>query len=247
MTSVKRSWTKAEDKLLIANYKRGYLKEFSQLTGRSRESVRIHANRLGLTTRYSCNEFYFAVPCSENSYFAGFIAADGHIGDDHRLTIKVHKKDRKILERFKETILFDGPIIGPDKRNQVSVRITSEEICQDLVQNYNITPRKTYTLAPPTHLFNQRVIRSFLTGYIDGDGCISQDDRARIKIVGTYQFLSWVKRWFDSWSPAARMAVVKDLDTYATYEIGGYRAREVIHKLLQVSVPRLSRKWGRYV
>jgi len=243
---IKQSWTNAENQLLVANYKRGYLKEFSRLTGRSIGSIRVHANRLGLTTRYSCNDFYFSIPSIENSYFAGFIAADGNIGDDHRLTIKIHKKDREILEQLKKSIQFSGPITGPDSQNQVTLRIVSQQICDDLEKNYNITPRKTYTLQPPIQLSDQYVVRSFITGLIDGDGCISQNNKSKMKIVGTYDLLIWIKQLFDSWSPAVRMAVVKDLGTFATYQIAGYRARIVIDKLLQVNVPRFARKWGYY-
>jgi len=42
--------------------------------------------------KYECNESYFSVPNIENSYWAGFIAADGYINDRYDSSISLSGK-----------------------------------------------------------------------------------------------------------------------------------------------------------
>ena len=60
---------------------------------------------------YTQNENFFSEPNDKNSYWAGFIAADGGIEKtSNRLRIGLSIKDRELLEVFAQQVEFTGPI-----------------------------------------------------------------------------------------------------------------------------------------
>ena len=63
---------------------------------------------------YNVDDFFFNIPNELNSYYAGFIAADGCIcsrnRDKRTLKIGLSSKDSKWLKTFKEKIKSESPI-----------------------------------------------------------------------------------------------------------------------------------------
>jgi hypothetical protein len=139
-----------------------------------------------LLRRKSCgcvsgDENFFSVPNILNSYWAGFIAADGCIRGyhDHYLSLGLSKKDISHLEKFKRDLRLSNKITIYDKHNSCITGLSSNKICDDLKNNFNITPRKSKTLKPP-NIKNKTNILSFIAGYIDGDGSVGK--------IGPYRY-----------------------------------------------------------
>ena len=84
---------------------------------------------------YNVNDSFFSTVTEVNSYYAGFIAADGNINKNHpNLTISLAEKDKKFLEKFLVNLDSNYPI-RCYKSNGFpisSVIITSRQICNDL-------------------------------------------------------------------------------------------------------------------
>jgi hypothetical protein len=59
---------------------------------------------------YNLNTAYFSEPTIRNSYWAGFIAADGCLTRKGALRIALSIKDREHLEKLKSELNFSGPI-----------------------------------------------------------------------------------------------------------------------------------------
>jgi hypothetical protein len=151
----------------------------------------------GYNRLYSRNSSFFSVPNSQNSYWAGFIAADGNITEDNSVRIAVDGKDRVIIERLKEEIEYTGEIrdykYHREKEGFYSrIEIFDKDIVIDLESNWNITPRKSKTLLPP-NIHEEMNIMAFIIGYIDGDGSIGKGNRIQIQIYGTASVLEWIK------------------------------------------------------
>jgi hypothetical protein len=69
------------------------------------------------------------------------------------------------------------------------------------LNNYGCTPKKSLTLKfPNINIFeNKNLIRHFIRGYIDGDGCISYCDKKHkhmtLRILGTKDFLNILQKY----------------------------------------------------
>ena len=129
--------------------------------------------------------FFSDIKTELQAYLLGFFAADGSI-NEKRKTLRIHlqKKDSEIVNLFKDIISPNAHTFNVNEhittgRNGMKIHasesygvdITSSEICNDLVSlgfGYN----KTYA---ELHLPNipKDLIRHFIRGYFDGDGCIS--------------------------------------------------------------------------
>lgn len=137
--------------------------------------------------KYNFNEHYFDnIDCQEKAYWLGFFAADGY---NHKskgcIEFRLHKQDIEILEKFKSHIEANNPI-GIYKQTYCNLSLYSKYLC-DKLSEYGLIQAKTYTLQIP--LLDKDLMRHFIRGYYDGDGCFSitkRKDRTENSLV--YQF-----------------------------------------------------------
>ena len=200
--------------------------------------------------KFSTNLAFFAEPDPLNSYWAGFIAADGNVRGN-KLSIALAAKDAGHVAQFASDAGFTGRLWQRDGR--CTVQICCPAYVADLARHFNITPRKSLTLKPP-NINTAAEVRAFITGVIDGDGSITENRyrryvRQRITVCGTAEMLSWIREHFDQWSPpdgrhaaGVRRIPGKNLHMYS---VTARRAAEVGAALREVDVPRLARKWDR--
>jgi hypothetical protein len=204
--------------------------------------------------KYSHNQSFFSVPNVTNSYWAGVIAADGCIlrrrGHTDTLSLDTHYNDISQLERFKTDIQFTGKI---SKYKQMrSIRINNaNNLSFALEKNFSIIPRKTKRLCPP-NITDERLIKAFIVGYIDGDGCIrirktpSGYNQIVLCIVGTHKLLDWIKKWFDKWVPIVKSGIkFENKGSVFSYTVVGNRANKLLTELKKVDMIRLNRKWDK--
>lgn len=286
--NVPHIWTNVEVDLLKQVYDTKTLSEVQKeyFPYLSYEQVRCKKRILGLKSTnkqhfWNCykNENFFSKPNLTNSYWAGFIAADGNIytsttsrGAVRGLKIQLSSKDRSHLEKFKQDIEYTGNILDEAikhtqlKHPQVQamngktyyssrLQFCNKQICKDLEINFNITPLKSLTIEPPTHLEFDHAI-AFIKGYSDGDGCISIYQKRGKKqigwsLVGTYNFLVWVRQVINQifivnnqWKSNPSL----DRQCGKIYKID-FKYQKLIIPLLEylrnVSTPQLQRKWDK--
>ncbi|MDT4951921.1 MAG: hypothetical protein QOJ02_59 [Acidobacteriota bacterium] len=257
-----RIWTQHEIETLTDLYHLRMTKELTDvLPGRTLNSIfqkarslNLKANRKLTRKQYLVDYSYFSVPKLENSYWAGFIAADGNIGESKdRVRIKLLASDSHHLEAFRNDSGSNNPII--DVYNGLK-KYVSLEICgvprwkTDLQKNFCITPRKSLTLQPPKHLSKEHSL-AFITGYIDGDGCIFMEKpptghlRIGVQVTGTHEVLCWVKSWFDKIAPSEYQASARCIGNIYSYKIVGKKAESILRVLFQTATPKLERKWAK--
>lgn len=196
-------------------------------------------------SKYSLDENYFSTPTIENSYWAGLIAADGCIyrskGRKDRLQLTLHKIDRYQLENLKEALRTNIPIQDSSTSACSILRISSNKLCLDLEKHWNITPKKSLTIQPP-NILKYSLIKAFITGLIDGDGCIrynTLDNKWGVYILaGTNDLAMWIRDFLaiGNVNPS-RMGKIFQLGYTAN------SAKKVVGLLGTVKVPRLARKW----
>lgn len=146
------------------------------------------------------NETFFKEPNRVNSYWAGFIAADGSVSAKV-LEITLSTKDRKHLEALSTQLNKDyvvkerlsGQTSYSPGTPYVKMEFSSKQTVEHLRENFNITRRKTFTLEFPNHLTVEHK-KAFVCGYIDGDGHIGlrkgHGGKLQMSICGNEGFLT---------------------------------------------------------
>ena len=140
------------------------------------------------------NERYFEnIDNEHKAYFLGFIYADGCLIEDntnyrYKLNLKIHKKDKHILEDFIKSVDGEMDIWENKKRNTCEISLSGKKIVNDL-KNKGVLSNKTFTIKYPN--IDEKLERHFLRGYFDGDGCIrvhtdkrDNTQRGDLRIVG---------------------------------------------------------------
>ena len=144
--------------------------------------------------RKKYNENYFEVIDSEDkAYFLGLIYADGCLINDsknfrYRLVLKLHTKDKHILEEFINCIRGEMSVWTHGQRDMCEIGFSGKKIISDL-ESIGLIQNKTFSLNYPK--IEEGLERHFLRGYFDGDGCIrnnvdkrNNSQRGDLRIVG---------------------------------------------------------------
>jgi hypothetical protein len=253
---MKTLWTKNEDQILISNYNILTYKQIqNHIPSRSISAIKNRARYLKLVSnsnlgrKWSVNLNYFKKLNPINCYWAGFIAADGNVSNK-RLSIGLSIKDLSHLEQFKEDIQFTGKV--SKRRESCQIQINNcKKILESLKTHFNIIPRKSLVLEPP-NLKNEKLIKAFIKGYIDGDGSIgvcNDKNSIRITIAGTKEMLEWIKFYFDKWygnTKYKKSQVIKRQNIYI-YCINYKKSKKIAKELLDIKTPFLYRKWKHFL
>ena len=110
------------------------------------------------------------------AYVLGWIASDGTLAKSG-FTIAIHKKDRSCLERIRDVICREIPVVAKGNTDLVSMTVNSRQIANDLCSHLGIDPTaesmaKSHVVQFPSHI-PQHLWPAFVRGYFDGDGCVS--------------------------------------------------------------------------
>jgi biotin operon repressor len=148
--------------------------------------------------KYHFIDDYFSEYTEENSYWMGFISADGHVGVKRgRIEIKLHSKDVDRLIAFRNVVKGDFPIYRYNTRPHVSVVMFSRKMINDLTEK-GIGP-KASALRIPLDI-PDTCARHFIRGCFDGDGSISLSRapngslRPTFQILGSKCLLEWMSK-----------------------------------------------------
>ena len=152
--------------------------------------------------KFNCNIFD-CIDTEEKAYWLGFIFADGYIGSTplrnnkksvYNFEISLKLSDTSHLEKFKKFISYEKPVVTDDHRCRIMI---ANKHFWETLNNYGCTPRKSLTLKfPKLEIFKSKdLIRHFIRGYFDGDGCFSRHININtvspsIEVIGTDDFLN---------------------------------------------------------
>ena len=154
------------------------------------------------TSNHTCvDETCFdKIDTEEKAYWLGFMYADGCIyTNEYRLELSLQGKDIEHLYKFSKFLCATKNIVKFYKnyqknRDRCRVSIRSKHLWDGL--NFNgCVPKKTFKLVfPSDKILPKELVRHFIRGYIDGDGClcITHPEKIELSLVGTKDFLQGV-------------------------------------------------------
>ena len=145
-----------------------------------RRGIKINNDRAKLARKYTLNEDYFEkIDSEEKAYFLGLLYADGcNQPQRNTTTIMLQERDGHILEKFYKEINCNKPLYFYKKRqkhhqNYLKVEINSQKFSLDLEKLGCVKDKAFIIDFPSDYIFsNNKLIRHFVRGYFDGDGCV---------------------------------------------------------------------------
>ena len=152
-------------------------------------------------------DFFNKIDTEEKAYWLGFLYADGSVSLKNKggaLELGLAKIDENHLYKFcdsvgKERKVSNKIVKLEDKEFEaVRLHLCSYEMATDLI-NLGCTQNKSLTLNFPTEdKVPNYLIRHFIRGYIEGDGCIGlYYGRIHFSVIGTKNFLNGMIKTFN--------------------------------------------------
>lgn len=134
---------------------------------------------------HKVNRNYFKQIDSENkAYILGFFYADGY-NSGTQASFTQLDQDRDILDQINKELDSD---INISKKVQKSnnkiidnLTISSKEMCEDL-SKLGAIQNKSLNLKFPDKIIPEKFMRDFIRGYFDGDGCVWNGKRKKMRV-----------------------------------------------------------------
>lgn len=144
----------------------------------------------GTSKREIRHNFFNNINFEEQAYLLGFIFADGCVNEErHTLSININKQDQYIIDLLKnispeaytreqKSYKSIATVRGRQVKNHGSIRtnISSKILIEDL-KKYGVIQNKTYTDMHLPIVSDDILLKHFIRGYFDGDGCFTYSIR----------------------------------------------------------------------
>lgn len=178
----------------------------------------------------------------ETYYWLGFIMADGHFNTNlYNVSISLHNKDKDHLVKLQNYLHVEN-ITDYSKINQVGINFGNKLIISNLIDRFAIKNDKTKNPPNLSTIIGKNLI-AFNIGFIDGDGCISnQSNRSDIRIT-----IRCHKSWIDNLQYMFKRGYIAN-DNSCVLCIGKKsEIKEYKQFILNNNIPFLSRKWDKII
>lgn len=269
----KDAWTQEDIDFIKENYQKMSVAEIARVLNRTPNAVKLKAQRNGLKkSPYNCEyDFFKRIDTEEKAYWLGFICADGYVSINEKtnsgyVCIELQASDVDHLRKFNKSIggnyeitFRDRPCLlhGSEKlHTSCGIRIGSIDMANDM-RNFGVCKDKTYTLQLPT--IQNDLMKHFIRGFFDGDGCIYyhkskgvvKHTRCNFDSV-SYDFLEQLREFLYSQGINSYFSVLREADEqYATsyrLQIAGVEYTEkFLHYIYDDATIYLDRKYQRYL
>lgn len=146
-----------------------------------------------LQRKYDIDETFFdVIDTEEKAYFLGILYADGtHITERNAVTLSLNEDDKNLLQRLNNLLQPLKPLQYvniKNGKNQYRLTIQNKEISKRMLE-LGLVKAKTHKIIFPEWI-DKALIRHFIRGYFDGDGCVSN---RVFSMVGTESFLNSIQ------------------------------------------------------
>ena len=154
--------------------------------------------------KYFVNQDYFEKIDNEwKAYWLGFLYADGCVCDKNgkgktknMLSLSLSELDSDHVRKFAKSLQTDSPVhiqqTNYKDKKCAKLDVNNQKLCKDLIELGCVTRKSLILTFPTEEQVPDYLIRHFIRGYFDGDGCIyvNKEKRdVRINFTGTLEFL----------------------------------------------------------
>lgn len=186
----------------------------------------------------------------ESCYWAGFLAADGHI--DINGTICFELKDKEAVEDFREYCSASNILSYNPARGSYRVRFVDKKVQEDLLYNFNVSSDKTFNLTVPI-LETKENYAAYYRGFFDGDGCLTEffNNRptASFRVFltsGAIDFIEQTLELLRNYGIVTGGSIQKKATNCWHIQLGIRDATSFLNWIYASEGPRLIRKYEKY-
>lgn len=199
-----------------------------------------------------------------NSYYAGFVAADGNVlftCGSYVFRIELNPIDAEFLVQFGKDCSSSYKITYSERMKKGQTLKSCHFACNEhawrngLENNFNIFPRKTYTLKAPN--LKGDYLGAWMAGFLDGDGCYSIHSRnglfcislscASLSVIQS--ICDFSRQFTTSSSRNLKLSSVgshsKENSHLYQLHINGERAVKMAHYLMSLPCRHMARKYNK--
>lgn len=240
----------------LSNLAKEYNTTIQTLSKKLKERGIQIVNRQNIT-KFNENVFDI-IDTEEKAYWLGFIFADGYISSrDYGFELSLAGIDTEHLIKFnnfmqhqKNNVKLGVTKVGNTEFQRCRWGIVNKHLW-NVLNNYGCTPRKSNTLVfPKLDIFqNPSLIISFIRGYFDGDGCLSNyKELPKASFIGTEEFLSELKEQLQVYSINSGKLVTdyRELCT-KTLNISKSNTLKFLHLIYDNATIYLDRKYNKFL
>lgn len=231
-------WSKEEDEYLINNYSFSSKEKMVLDLNRTWSSIQNRTRKLKIKREIlNANSDKLIDGSNESYYWLGFIMADGHFNKNNQIQINLSVKDLEHLQKLALFVEYKGKILKP------SINIGFGKIKKELNQIFNLSNDKTHNPCNLDELSGDNFF-SFIIGFIDGDGTITEKGYLRIKCH---------KNWLNNLNKMIKFITNNDFnegrinsEDLAIVQLTRIEyMKKIKNKILELNLPILKRKWDR--
>lgn len=178
-------------------------------------------------------------------YWIGFLLADGHFSENNILKVTLSSIDKEHLFNLQKFLKIKN--MQTERQGKyLCLKTMDTKLVSEIKRKFDISHQKTYN--PPTNLDfikNKDLLLSLIIGFIDGDGCIANKNKAfslAVKCHGS---------WLDVLEKFAK-EINKETNAkinnagYAYFTVSNVTALQELKKIaLKLKLPILKRKWDK--
>lgn len=154
--------------------------------------------------RYKHNIDVFSKPNKQSAYWAGLLSADGCIKKHlkYDMLLELSSDDIELVDGFKKFMDTDKPIYSKQRFNGkigYTLTISCPFVIDDL-KYWCIEPNKSkYNKIPDIIKNNKRLLKFWIMGLIDGDGCICiyGNNKISIRIIASKEIVEFIQKKFN--------------------------------------------------
>lgn len=200
------------------------------------------------------------IDTEEKAYWLGFIFADGYISQPPRPTFAMNLSYTDIthMEKLKKFLNYKNDLqiqeiykASEEKSYKLCRMKVDNKNLWDTLNSYGCTPKKSLTLKfPQENIFvSKDLIRHFIRGYVDGDGCITYANKkyAQLSILGTKEFLAKLQEYLPCEDKNLYLKHPENNTNTYTFLVTNKIAYDCMDYLYNNATIYLDRKYVRYL
>ena len=163
--------------------------EIGKILNLDRTAVSRNLKKLDIDTSRNTliKNIFHQIDTEEKAYWLGFLYADGYVSKYNQIEVSLALKDEEHLEKLKKFVNTNTNIFKDDHRCRLL--FCSKELANDLASLGCVNNKSLILTFPTEEQVPQKLLRHFLRGSVDGDGCLCCTSKTQaFSITSTKEF-----------------------------------------------------------
>lgn len=177
-------------------------------------------------------------------YWIGFLLADGHFGETNVLKVTLSSVDKEHLYELQQFLDIENMQTEREGK-YLTLKTMDTKLVPKIRKKFDISNQKTYNPPNLDFIKNKELLLSLIIGFIDGDGCIAQKNKAFSLTVKCHG--SWLGI-LDKFAKEINLETNARINAagYAYFSVSNVPALQSLKKeAIRLKLPILKRKWDK--